>query len=88
MLKDLVWCFIIYLLYRLIFQFIVPIAKTIFKMKQVVNNMQKQQQDQQASFRKEEPQSTKSTSSQSSASSRAGTTNINAEYIDFEEVKE
>ena len=77
MLADLFWCFIIYLLYRFIFELVIPITKTVSKMKTTVTKMQEQQEQFQHTQKPNQAQS-----------SKPSTTNINDEYIDFEEVKD
>ena len=77
MLADLFWCFIIYLLYRFIFELVIPITKTVSKMKTTVTKMQEQQEQFQHTQKPNHAQSAK-----------PSTTNINDEYIDFEEVKD
>ncbi len=77
MLKDIFWCLIIYLLYRFIFELVVPVAKTVSKMKTTVSQMQEQQQ-----------QATQTQTNTKPQSPKGGTTNTNDEYIDFEEIKE
>ncbi len=77
MLVDLFWCFIIYLLYRFIFELVIPITKTISRMKTTVSKMQEQQEQFHQTQKPNQAQSAK-----------PSTTNINDEYIDFEEVKD
>ncbi len=77
MLKDIFWCLIIYLLYRFIFELVIPVAKTVSKMKTTVSQMQEQQQ-----------QTTQTQTNTKPQSPKGGTTNTNDEYIDFEEIKD
>ena len=77
MLKDIFWCLIIYLLYRFIFELVVPIAKTVNKMKTSVSQMQEQQE-----------QTAQTNSNTKPQSQKGGTSNTNDEYIDFEEIKD
>ncbi len=79
MLKALFELFVLYLAYKLIFDFIVPVYQTSKQVKQKVNEMQrtmnehmKQQQNAQANATPSQP---------TSPSKR------NEDYIDFEEVK-
>ena len=75
---------ILYLIYKLVFDFIVPVAKTTSQFKQHVNQMhnmqeqmgRQQSQKQQAPAQKKPP-----------VSSPGGTTTTDGEYIDFEEMK-
>ncbi len=77
MLEDLFWVVAIYFLYRFIFELVIPITKTVSRMKTTVTKMQEQQEQ----FN--QTQHTKPT-----ATAKPSTTNINEEYIDFEEVKD
>lgn len=74
MLRDLFWCIIIYLLYRFVFELVIPIAKTFNKMKKTVTQMQ-------------EEQTKNNQANTSTQKTKNSTTNINDEYIDYEEVK-
>ena len=78
MIKDLFWCVAIYLLYRFIFELVIPIARTVSKMKTTVSQMNEQQQ-----------QFTKTQSTQqSTVPPKSSTTSTNDEYIEFEEIKD
>ena len=78
MIKDLFWCVAIYLLYRFIFELVIPIARTVSKMKTTVSQMNEQQQ-----------QFTKAQSTQqSNVPPKSSTTSTNDEYIEFEEIKD
>jgi hypothetical protein len=76
LLKVLFELFVLYMLYKLIFDFIIPIYHTTKQVKQKVNDMQRNmneqanQQQQYTSVKKEEPTKQKK-----------------EDYIDFEEVK-
>lgn len=78
MIKDLFWCVAMYLLYRFIFELVIPIARTVSKMKTTVSQMNEQQQ-----------QFTKTQSTQqSTVPPKSSTTSTNDEYIEFEEIKD
>ncbi len=78
MIKDLFWGVAIYLLYRFIFELVIPIARTVSKMKTTVSQMNEQQQ-----------QFTKTQSTQqSTVPPKSSTTSTNDEYIEFEEIKD
>jgi len=77
MLTDLFWCLVIYLLYRFVFELVIPITKTVSRMKTTVTKMQEQQ-----------GQYTQSQQPKQTSSTKPSTTSINEEYIDFEEVKD
>ncbi|MFP5040332.1 hypothetical protein [Parasediminibacterium sp. JCM 36343] len=81
MLKDLIWCLVIYLLYRLVFELVIPVARTVIKMRQTVSKMQGQQP-----FQQQQPQ--QQTASKPQPQKASTTASINEEYIDFEEIKD
>lgn len=74
--RELFWFVVIYLLYRFVFELLIPVIKTVIKMKATVSKMQEQQEQ----FK----QAPKTDGQQPHKTS---TTNINDEYIDFEEIK-
>jgi hypothetical protein len=76
MLKVLFELFLLYLLYKLIFDFIVPLYQTTKQVKQKVGEMQQQmnrQQQQQQQFQQQQQEKSTKTAA--------------GDYIDFEEVK-
>jgi len=76
---------ILYLLYKLVFDFIVPVSRTTTQFKNNVNEMRNRQQEQ---MRTQEQQNQGSNSSRAkAASNKKSTTTTDGEYIDFEEVK-
>jgi Domain of unknown function (DUF4834) len=79
MIKLIFWCFVIYCIYRLVFDLIIPVSKTVSKMKQTVQQMQEQQGFQQQNTTAQQPQPSEPV--------KPTTTNTNGEYIEFEEVK-
>ena len=78
MLTDLFWCLVIYLLYRFIFELVIPVTKTINKVKSTVSKMQEQQKYNQPNEQ----------AKQTPPKTNPSTTNTNEEYIDFEELKD
>ena len=78
MLRILFYGFLIYLLYQLVFNFIVPVYRTTKKIKkgfrEMNENMNEQMKQQQSS-------------TQASAANSSTPKNSVGEYIDFEEVK-
>ena len=74
MLRMLFLGFIFYLLYKLVFDFIIPVSRATAAVRTKVKQMQEEQ------FRQQQPSTpfTKST---------PGTTNTDGEYIDYEEIK-
>jgi len=70
---------ILYLLYKLVFDFIVPVSRTTTQFRNHVNDIRNRQ---------EEPQQQQSGSSKAKpTSNKKSTTTTDGEYIDFEEVK-
>lgn len=78
--KYLFYAFIIYLLYRLIFEFIIPVSRTVSSVKKSVNQMKEQQ-----GFNTQ--QTPPPPPKQEVPKTKPSTTNTNGEYIEFEEVK-
>ncbi|WP_295233558.1 hypothetical protein [Sediminibacterium sp.] len=79
MFKVLLWALAIYMLYRFIFGFVVPVSKTASQIKQKMSEMQQQQAFQQHEYaRQQEQQQQKSA---------ASPTPKKDDYLDFEEVK-
>ena len=74
MFKFLLWAFIFYLVYKFLFEFLVPVSKVAKDMKQKVNEMKEQQNQQQTNHQNE-----------SSASAKPKIDE--KDYIDFEEIK-
>ncbi len=79
MVKLIFWCFVIYCIYRFVFDLVIPVSRTVSKMKQTVQQMQEQQGSQQKTATAQQPQP--------SDTKKPTTTNTNGEYIEFEEVK-
>jgi hypothetical protein len=72
---------ILYLLYKLVFDFIVPVSRTTSQFKTHVNQMRMQQEEQRQKQQQNNPAQKKTTSG------KKNTTTTDGEYIDFEEVK-
>ncbi|CAN5232461.1 hypothetical protein BH11BAC6_BH11BAC6_16440 [soil metagenome] len=81
MIDIVVTVLILYLLYKLIFDFIVPVAKTTSQFKSHVDNIKRTQEQ----MRKQEPQKQAKPQNKTADTKNPATTD--AEYIDFEEVK-
>lgn len=75
---------ILYLLYKLVFDFIVPVSRTTSQFRNHVNEMRNNQQEQ---MRAQQNQKQNNASRTKPASSKTNTTTTDGEYIDFEEVK-
>lgn len=69
--------FALYFLYKLIFDFIIPLAKTTKQVKKQFSSMQQQMQEKQAQFNATQQQTNTNTKP----------TTKKDDYIDFEEVK-
>ncbi|NNV55434.1 DUF4834 family protein [Limnovirga soli] len=81
---------ILYLLYKLVFDFIVPVGKTASQFKSQVSQMQRMQEEQ---LRKKREAAAKAAAPPPQAAPKANTatvknsTTTDGEYIDFEEIK-
>ncbi len=75
MFRLLLWGFVFYLIYKFLFEFLVPVSKVAKDMKQKVNEMKEQQNQQQSNFQNQTPPS------------QAKPTVDDKDYIDFEEIK-
>jgi sortase (surface protein transpeptidase) len=84
MINVLITILVVYLLYKLVFDFIVPVARTTSHFKSQVNQMYKMQEEQ---MREQQQTQNGSFSNKAKASSVKSTTTTDGEYIDFEEVK-
>jgi hypothetical protein len=85
MIEVVVTILILYLVYKLVFDFVVPVAKTTSHFKSQVNEMRRMQEEQ---LRKQQQQQSQGpTRSTTKPSSTKNTTTTDGEYIDFEDVK-
>jgi hypothetical protein len=75
---------ILYLLYKLVFDFIVPVSRTTSHFKHHVNEMRRQQEEQ---AKRQDTFSQNKTPEAKPASNEKNTTTTDSEYIDFEDVK-
>ena len=73
--------FLLYLLYKLIFDFIIPIYQTSKKVKKQFGEMHSKMQEQMNQYNRQSSQQTQTTKS-------ARTEKKREEYIDYEEIKE
>lgn len=73
---------ILYLLYKLVFDFIVPVSRTTTQFRNHVNDIRNRQEEQ---MRAQQQQS--GSSKAKPTSNKKSTTTTDGEYIDFEEVK-
>jgi hypothetical protein len=79
MFSLLFYGFLIYLLYRLVFHFIIPLYKTTRQVKKSFRNMQDQMRQHTDPYGQQQPQNSQQ---KKPAASKTG------DYIDFEEVKD
>jgi hypothetical protein len=77
MLKALFELFVLYLLYKLIFDFIIPLSQTTKQVKQKMNEMQRNMNE----HMKQQTNSFDSTPPKNTSTKKSG------DYIDYEEVK-
>ena len=75
---------IIYLLYKVIFEIIVPVSKGV---KTVRRNMEQVQRQQAEAFKRAQEAAGQNNATQTNSSAPKKEAAIDAEYIDFEEVK-
>ena len=78
--KLLFELFLLYLAYKLIFDFIIPVYKTTKQMKQKMADLHEKMQNQQR-------QNSSASTSASSTSAKPQTKSVAGDYIDYEEVK-
>lgn len=76
--RFIFWIIIIYLLYRFIYNFIIPVAKTTSHIKSSMNDMRRMQEEQ---LRKQQE-----TAAQQQKQEETKTVD-KGDYIDFEEIK-
>ncbi len=84
MLRYLLYAFLVYLAYRLVFHFIIPIYKTTRQVKKQFREMHSRMQDnmgQQSSYAKASEEKPPFNTNSSTKKQQAG------DYIDFEELK-
>lgn len=81
--KIIITILILYLLYKLVFDFIVPVAKTTSQVRQQFNNMNAARDEM---LRKQQQQNNEPRKSPPKPSGPT-TTTTDSEYIDFEEIK-
>jgi hypothetical protein len=80
--KIIITILILYILYKLIFDFVVPVARTTSQFKSQVNQMRRMQEEQ---LRKQ--QQTQRPTQHSKPTAVKNTTTTDGEYIDFEDIK-
>ena len=81
MFSLLFYAFLVYLLYRLVFNFIIPIYRTTRQVKKSFRSMQEQMRQNSDPFGQQQAQGNQS------QNKKPGTSKV-GDYIDFEEVKD
>lgn len=81
MLKTIFWLLAIYLLYKLIFDFIVPVSQTTKTVRKQFKNMQQQMQDEMNAQQQKFNNTTQHTEQ------KPAPKEVSDDYIDFEELK-
>lgn len=89
MMKLIIYGLVIYLLYKIIFEVVVPVSRGVKTVKKNMEQMQRQQaeafrQAQEAAGRTSGPSATSGSSAQNAPKKEV---QVEAEYIEFEEVK-
>ncbi|MBS1591874.1 MAG: DUF4834 family protein [Bacteroidetes bacterium] len=79
--KLIIWAIVIYLLYKLIFEFVMPVGKATSQMRNTIKQMQEQQKANEQSQNQYTQPSQNSQQQSNTANTKAG------DYIDFEEIK-
>ena len=79
MFKILLYGFLLYLLYKFIFELVIPVSKATVEVKQKLREMQEQQNAQQRQYQQQQQSYTPPPT--------AATRKKDDDYIDFEEVK-
>ncbi len=83
MLKTLFLIFVFYMLYKLIFEFIIPVYNASKRMRDQVGQMQQKMQEEQQRQQFERDGYIKTNTGNTSSSNKP----VDKDYIDFEEVK-
>lgn len=83
MLKTLFLIFVLYILYKLVFDFIIPVYNASKRMRDQVGQMQQKMQEEERRRQFERDGYIKTTEAQKEAQTRPA----DKDYIDFEEVK-
>jgi Sec-independent protein translocase protein TatA len=82
---------ILYLLYKLVFDFIVPVSRTTAQFKNHVNEMRNRQEQMRTQQQNQANNSSRAKAASNKTSTtttdKTSTTTTDGEYIDFEEVK-
>ncbi len=82
MIKFIFYGLVVYLIYKIIFEFVIPVSKASNQMREKIQQMQEQQRFQQEQARTQAQAQAKA---EPVASSK--TTSTDKDYIEFEEIK-
>lgn len=80
LLKILLWAIVIYYIYKFVFGVVVPVSKAANQVKQTMQKMQEAQQQQNQQYQQN--------SNTQTATKPTSNITVDAEYIEFEEIKE
>ena len=84
MFKLILYGFLFYFLYKVIFEVVVPVRKGVKTMRQQMEQVQRQQAE---AFKRAQEAAGQNNATQANTSAPKKEAPIEAEYIDFEEVK-
>ncbi|MBS1627628.1 MAG: DUF4834 family protein [Bacteroidetes bacterium] len=79
--KLIIWIIVIYLLYKLIFEFVMPVSKATSQMRNSIKQMQEQQRANEYAQNQYKQTSENPQQQGNTVNTKAG------DYIDFEEIK-
>ena len=80
MIKFIFYGLVVYLIYKIIFEFVIPVSKASNQMREKIQQMQEQQR-----FQQEQARAQAQAKAEPVASSK--TTSTDKDYIEFEEIK-
>ena len=81
MFKMIIYGFLIYLLYKFVFELVIPVSKATSQVKDKIREMQEQQQAQQRQQQQQQAAPTQQTQAAKEPGTKSG------DYIEFEEMK-
>lgn len=87
MIDVIVTILVLYLIYKIVFDFVVPVAKTTSHFKSQVNEMNRMQQEEMRRRQQQQASQQQNYSRPNSPTAKKDTTTTDGEYIDFEEIK-
>ncbi|RXK83589.1 DUF4834 family protein [Filimonas effusa] len=90
MMRYILLAFVFYILYKLIFDFVIPVSRATSRVRSQIKemqNMQEQQFRQQQEHTHTQSSATHTTSSSSASQNRPASSGKEGDYIEFEEIK-